>query len=49
MEELDKIVNEFFKKADEFIERQKEYEKDKRRINLMEEDKENEDIKYLED
>lgn len=26
MEELDKIVNEFFKKADEFIERQKEKE-----------------------
>ena len=29
MEELDKIVNEFFKNADEFIERQKEYEKEK--------------------
>ena len=31
MEELDKIVNEFFKKADEFIETQKEYEKEKQK------------------
>lgn len=31
MEELDKIVNEFFKKADEFIERQKEYEKERQK------------------
>lgn len=31
MEELDKIVNEFFKNADEFIERQKEYEKERQK------------------
>lgn len=31
MEELDKIINKFFKKADEFIERQKEYEKERQK------------------
>ena len=33
MKELDKIVNEFFKKADEFIERQKSMKKEREKGN----------------